>query len=231
MENQKQKKSVGTVLLVILLLIVTIASLILATYAWAKYTSSDTATASADVAKWNVTFSAEDNNKIVKKYDHVVEDKLAPGTSGSFDIGLNINDTEVDVDYVIDITGVTDKPQHLNFYRDESHKDKIVLDSKNAGQVKQGTITKKTAEETTVTIYWDWPYEDENLKETLESTKSALDAKMNEEHTAEQQAYDNAVQAIAAYDKIDTDEGKTAKNMAVSLQVTATQTEPVSSGN
>ena len=36
---EKQKKSVGTIALVVLLLIVTIASLVLATYAWSTYTS------------------------------------------------------------------------------------------------------------------------------------------------------------------------------------------------
>ena len=52
---EKQKKSVGTTLLVILLLIVTIAALVLATYAWAKYTEKVAEnTASVQVAKWNV---------------------------------------------------------------------------------------------------------------------------------------------------------------------------------
>ena len=52
MENNK--KSVGKTVLIVALLIVTIAALVLATYAWAKYTSTTDGTATAQVAKWNV---------------------------------------------------------------------------------------------------------------------------------------------------------------------------------
>lgn len=102
MENQKQKKSVGTIALVVLLLIVTIASLILATYAWAKYTSKTTGTAQAEVAKWDVTFSDVDTN-FVGTYTHITDTKIAPGSSGTFDITVNPGTTETCFNYVIKI--------------------------------------------------------------------------------------------------------------------------------
>ena len=105
MENQKQKKSAGTIALVVLLLIVTIASLVLATYAWAKYTSKESSTAEAPVAKWNVTFTPA-NDTFVGTYSHVVTNKIAPGTSGTFDIAVNPNDTEVCFNYTIKIDNV-----------------------------------------------------------------------------------------------------------------------------
>lgn len=101
MDNQKQKKSVGTILLVILLLIVTIASLILATYAWAKYTTTTgPVETTATVAKWNVEFQPE-NESFTGTYDHVVEGKIAPGTSGTFSVTAKPNDTEVCFTYTI----------------------------------------------------------------------------------------------------------------------------------
>ena len=102
MENQKQKKSVGTIALVVLLLIVTIASLVLATYAWAKYTSKTSDNATAEVAKWDVTFD-QDKSKMFATFQHVTPSRIAPGTNGSFDIEVKPNDTEVCFDYTINI--------------------------------------------------------------------------------------------------------------------------------
>jgi hypothetical protein len=102
MENQKQKKSVGTIALVVLLLIVTIASLVLATYAWAKYTSKTSGTAQAEVAKWDVTFSNVDSD-FTGTYTHIAAGNIAPGASGTFDITVNPGATETCFDYVIKI--------------------------------------------------------------------------------------------------------------------------------
>lgn len=104
MEN-KQKKSVGTIALVILLLIVTIVSIVLATYAWAKYTTTESSNATATVAKWNVDFT-QGNNTFTGTYSHVVEGKIAPGTSGSFTVTPVPGDTEVCFDYTIKIDKV-----------------------------------------------------------------------------------------------------------------------------
>ena len=105
MENQKQKKSVGTIALVVLLLIVTIASLVLATWAWAKYTSKESSSAEATVAKWNVDFTP-DNSTFVGHYNHVVDTKIAPGTEGTFNITVVPNNTEVCFNYTIKIDSV-----------------------------------------------------------------------------------------------------------------------------
>ena len=106
MENQKQKKSVGTIALVVLLLIVTIASLILATWAWAKYTSKTSDNATAEVAKWDVTFD-QNNAQMFKTFEHVTATRIAPGTNGSFDIQVIPNDTEVCFNYAINIDSLT----------------------------------------------------------------------------------------------------------------------------
>ena len=97
---EKQKKSVGTIALVILLLIVTIVSLVLATYAWAKYTTTNTSNASANVAKWNVAFTPGNNN-FTGSYTHVSTGKIAPGTSGTFTVEVVPGTTEVCFDYTI----------------------------------------------------------------------------------------------------------------------------------
>lgn len=119
MENQKQKKSVGTIALVVLLLIVTIASLILATYAWAKYSRSETGTATAPVAKWDVDISSS-KTSFVGHYNHVVDTKIAPGTEGQFDVSIALGDTEVCVAYQVLLDSITftgvDSIGHLKFF-------------------------------------------------------------------------------------------------------------------
>jgi len=105
MDNQKQKRSAGTIALVVLLLIVTIASLVLATYAWAKYSRRESGSATANVARWNVDISS-DGSAFTQQYTHVVNGKIAPGTQGSFDVSIALNDTEVCVAYQVLLNGV-----------------------------------------------------------------------------------------------------------------------------
>lgn len=167
---EKQNKSIGKTVLVVLLLIVTIVSLILATYAWAKYTSNTDGTATAQVAKWNVTVSA-DTTKFQQTYQHVLADRIAPGTVGQLDATVNIGtDTEVDVDYKIYIEDVTVEyadgstegtptiPTNMIFKDSESN----VIEHAN---LKKGTeiasgrvVAKAGKSDVTTALTWEWPY-------------------------------------------------------------------------
>ena len=88
---EKQNKSVGKTILIVALLLVTIAALVLATYAWAKYTSSEQGTATATVAKWDVSFD-KGTSVFSKTFTNVKTERLAPGTDGKFDLTITSND-------------------------------------------------------------------------------------------------------------------------------------------
>lgn len=151
MENKK--KNTGAIALVVLLLIVTIASLVLATYAWAKYTTTTSGETTAVVAKWNVSGSSSDLTWS-KTFTHVVAERLAPGTNGTIPVEFGINDTEVDVDYVITLVSATNKPTNLKFYTDSTKTKEIsVGGTAYSGQIAHG------GEKFTGAIYWDWPYQ------------------------------------------------------------------------
>lgn len=151
---EKQKKSKNTTALVILLLLVTLASVILATYAWAKYTSSIEGTATtAVVAKWDVNGSSSDLTWS-KEFTHVVPEKLAPGTNGTIPVTFGIGDTEVDVNYTITLVSAENKPTNLKFYTDSNKTKEITIGE----EAYTGTITVG-GEDFTGGIYWDWPYE------------------------------------------------------------------------
>ncbi len=127
-------KSTGTTALIVLLLLVTIAALILATYAWAKYTSTQTGNATATVAKWDVSFTPG-NDSFTGDYSHVVDGKIAPGTSGTFDVTVDPGSTEVCFDYSIEITDV----EFLNGSSDTPLADSTVLKERSAAE--GGNIT------------------------------------------------------------------------------------------
>ena len=240
MENQKQKKSVGTVLLVILLLIVTIASLILATYAWAKYTTQTEGTATAQVAKWNVGVNFE-NKDFEETYDHILDGRLAPGSSGSFDIKINPGQTEVDFDYEIMLvkTSSTDGnvPEHLHFYIiDTTTGNSITLQKRTANEIGVGSnyseqpeavkeylkarvdmTDQKNTDELTKTIYWEWPYENPDPSSEQGDSKGVDEAQNN---------LTDGPNGIPDYDDQDTLDGIKAGTVKVEFKVTATQVDP-----
>lgn len=205
---EKQNKSIGKTVLVVLLLIVTIVSLILATYAWAKYTSTENGSATATVAKWDVSLTADDT-EFVKEYTHVVKDLIAPGTSGKIDVTVAAGNTEVDFDYEIALLTATPKPKHLKFYSDEECTTELVIGDSTDGVIKgnvkvvadDGTKLSTPVVTGTSTIYWKWVYSYADY--------TGADKEATEE----------------AYDQQDVTDS-TLGDMAVTFKMTATQVKP-----
>ncbi len=192
MENQKKSK--GMTALVVLLLIVTIAALILATYAWAKYTSSGNGTAVANIAKWNVTFN-ETSDVVITTQTHVVTGKIAPGSKGTFAIQPNANDTEVCFTYEVKVTAVdlvdgsgnvvTTVGDNVSVAGFASH---IVLrEGSSSGTVMtvnstalngaynlDGHNNATGATTDTTTIYWEWKYEDDPQTDAYDELDTAV---------------------------------------------------------
>lgn len=217
---EKQKKSVGTTLLVILLLIVTIAALVMATYAWAKYTEKVAEnTSNVTVAKWNVTATVNGTAQYTKEFTHVVPTKMAPGTSGVIPVDVALNATEVCVRYDIYLDNVTNKPTNAKFYEatrsGEGTQQSPYVYAKTGNELVYGNgavsstpavtgyleltndNTVNSNAKSTKYIMWEWPYE----------TGSTAEEK-------------------AANDAIDTTDGKAAATMSVSVRVVATQVDP-----
>lgn len=241
MENKKN--SAGTIALVVLLLIVTIASLVLATFAWAKYTTTvDNGTAQANVAKWNVTLDAN-NKSITGTFNHVVSGNIAPGTEGEFDIVIDPTGTEVCFRYDIylkDLTlegsGVTaaDLNKHIKFFQTRAgdgsstpytYSNELVLDdatSKITGTIDcTGTnhntgnaAHNATTSARTLKVYWVWPYD-------------AADATAKNSTSYNTAITSNSV----AYDELDTNIGKGISTMTVKYSTTATQIDPATAIN
>lgn len=216
MENNK-KKSTGTVALIVLLLIITIVALVFATYAWAKYTEKSTGTASANVAKWNVTLD-NTTKDFAGSHTHVVTEKIAPGTKGSFNIQIDPGTSEVCIAYQIKLTGVSfagandSTIKHLKFFSDEAHTKEVKFDGTVNSDL-TGTIDLTsdnarpyTQSPVTETIYWIWPYDFEEANSIA--------------------AYNDIDANAEAYDQEDNKAGKDVTSMSVTYEVRAWQVDP-----
>lgn len=204
--NNKQTKSNGKTALIVFLLLVTIVAVILATYAWAKYTETFDGEATAQVAKWNV--SAEKGTTMFSKtFDHVIDDRMAPGTNGSLTSSLDVTGTEVDVAYTVTLVSVEPVgegviPENLVLKSADGtviYKNKAIVSGTN-GEIATGTIPAgSTGEAAKVTkaLNWEWPYE----TGTTDEEKKANNAQ-------------------------DTADGKKAGSLKVTYRIDAVQVEP-----
>ena len=226
---QTKRRNSGLFALIALLLIITIVASGIGIYAWAKYTSLQSGNATAQVAKWNFNLSLKSgatsvtgNNSLNladtldQEATHVLDGKIAPGTSGTFDIEIDTRGTEVAMFYDVTI-GMSNCPRNITFSKkgpgesgftvisaaktgDESERARTVNFSK---YLTLNDVTTANTNETKFveTIKWDWPYE-----------LTGNDPATNQPYTTEQKT---------AYDLRDNaDQGRT-----VTLNITATGTE------
>ena len=150
--------------IIILIALLLITAIAFSMYAYAKYKTTLKGNGTAQVAKWSFKVNGQtqtipdiDLATTMKKVNNVAENKIAPGTEGSFDLNLDATGSEVAVDYNIKLA-ITEKPTNLKFYLDNTYETEIAetegtLDV--SGSIPLETINKPI----TKTIYWKWPYQ------------------------------------------------------------------------
>lgn len=183
--NQPKKKNAGLTALIALLLIVTTVASCIGIYAWARYISSRDGNATAPVAKWNFNVNLKrGDNRVALSSEaidlattqteastHVANGKIAPGTSGQFQIEIDSSNTEVDFEYEVTIA-LVNCPRNITFKRVDTAGTETTLSAGGAENTltRSGLTFKKhvtNSENQTngvrlETIKWDWPYSDEN---------------------------------------------------------------------
>lgn len=132
---------------------------------YAKYTEKVEKSASASVAEW----SFADDNTIQDQYKFAVSEtydastlvnnKIAPGTKGNFEIKLVNTNTDTAVGFEILFANMANKPTNFHLYRttDGSQKGaEVKLDG--TGKV-TGKLAAKDATGLTAKFIWEWAYE------------------------------------------------------------------------
>lgn len=194
--------------LIVALLFVTVLSGIVVYNTTAKYRTAITQNGTVTVAKWNF---AGDNDNQTHTYNiniantahtsTLVGGKIAPGTSGSFNIALS-NTSEVGVNVTVAIGTVTASnsgvvPAGFKFYSDSEFSHEITPGSYSL----TGKMAAKTGENAetlpTKTIYWRWQYETGNV-----------------------------TSGVAEGDSADTTAGEAGSTLTIPVTITGTQVEP-----
>lgn len=122
----------------------------------------------------NLNFTSIDLAETIDK-DTLVYEKIAPGTSGSFNILLDFNQN---LKYKIEFNSVNEKPHNLNFKASKSGK---VLGESNTLEELSEKLTGyiNQNEKIDITINWYWNFENEqDLENTdIQDTKDSENIK------------------------------------------------------
>ena len=154
---KKNKK----ILFVILILLAIILSFI-GGKTFSKYMSQVQGSGTAEIANWvfkvNGTEDLVQSVDLLSTYNNetLIDNKVAPGTSGSFNIIIDATGSEVGVDYKVKFLNETEKPQNLIFiYNDNEYATIQELQEDLSGTINADEDNKTR----TITINWKWQYE------------------------------------------------------------------------
>lgn len=130
--------------------------------AYAKYISQVRGNGIAEIATWSFKVNGQKEQvqeiKLVSTYNSetLVNNKIAPGTSGSFNIIVDATGSEVGIKYNIKFAEESNKPQNLKFIYGGKEYDSI----KQLGDELSGTIAANEEDKTrTINVQWKWNYE------------------------------------------------------------------------
>lgn len=171
MKNNKLAKFMALVLLVTLLAVILVSG------TYAKYTTAVSAKDTATVARWNITLNGEDISKGTQKTfklglfdtindtDFTSEDsdvtagKIAPGTTGKFEIAKLINNSDVNAQYKITYS-IDNNNIPLEFSKDKNAADSEWKSLSEFSMNDFVALAKDSTEGvSTGTIYWRWKFE------------------------------------------------------------------------
>ncbi len=172
----KKKKVLITLALLAIILLAFIGG-----QAYAKYVSEVRGEGVAQVATWNFKVNGQSeqveeiNLASTCNNETLVNNKIAPGTSGSFDIKVDATGSEVGINYNIAFTEEESKPQNLKFKYNDIEYNSI----KDLEKDLSGTINANDEDKVrTLNIGWKWDYEtgsnpEEISKNDLVDTQNA----------------------------------------------------------
>ena len=157
-----------------IVLMCTLVTACFASSTFAKYTSSQTATATGKVAKWYVKYNGKDLSatnpgiefdlfkaaNIQHHHTNDVPEKIAPGTNGTLSFDGIRNDSDVDAQVVIKITSVTTNGVPIVIKQGDT----VIVDKdgtiKNDGIIYDNTVNANSDGSAVTGLTWTWIFED-----------------------------------------------------------------------
>lgn len=166
-------------ILTVLIIVVISAISFFIGLAFNKYNTSIKGEGLAEIATWN--FKVNGKKEEIQSIDlastinsqTILDSKLAPGTSGSFDIIIDATDTQVGIKYNIISIEETNKPHNLKFiYEEKEYNSLSELQEKLSGTINANDKNKVRI----LKILWKWNYETGTTVEEINSN-NLLDTK------------------------------------------------------
>ena len=152
-------------ILIILAIISAIVVSFIGGQSFAKYISEVKGHGVAEVASWSFKVNGQEEQtqtiQLTSTYDSktLVNNKIAPGTKGSFNIIIDANGSDVGINYTVKIANEKNKPNNLKFiYEDVEYNTITELEKVLSGTINADDKNK----ERTLTINWIWQYETGN---------------------------------------------------------------------
>ena len=154
------KKSIKIVLLLVALSAILLS--FIGGQAYAKYMSKVTGKGTADIASWS--FKVNENEEKMQTISlksktnnsTLLNNKIAPGTEGEFQIKLDATGSDVGINYIVKFENETHKPTNLKFMYDGKTYNSLSELQKDL----TGVINADEQEKTKVlTVGWSWKYE------------------------------------------------------------------------
>ena len=116
----------------------------------------------AQVATWNFKVNGQEEQvqtiNLQSAYNNatLIENKIAPGTNGNFEIVVDATGSDVGINYTIDFRNEQNKPTNLKFIYNNKEYNSIT----ELTQVLSGTIdSDEENKRKTFPIQWNWEYE------------------------------------------------------------------------
>ena len=161
--KSKTKKIIGIVCAILLIVLLQAIGI-----TYAKYIASESGSGHAEVAKWafQIVKDGQETKTInlastVDK-ETLIDGKIAPGTSGTFEIAVDGKGSEVDLDYTIEFANEKNKPNNLTFlYKGKNYTS--LSEIKINGKIENYKENKVKNE----TITWKWDYETGKTQEEI----------------------------------------------------------------
>lgn len=141
-------------------------------HAYAKYMSRVSGKGTAEIASWS--FKVNDNAEKMKSIslkstinnETLINNKIAPGTEGNFQIKLDATGSDVGINYNIKFENETQKPTNLKF----TYNGKTYNSLAELGEALSGVINANGEDKTkTLSINWNWKYETGSTKNEISS--------------------------------------------------------------
>ena len=149
-------------IIVIVAILLAIVISFLGGQTFSKYITEVKGTGSAQVAMWSFKVYGDNeqtqNVKLASTVDDntLVDNKIAPGTKGSFSIKIDGEGSDVGINYNIKVQNETQKPANL-FY---TYQGKTYTDLNEFALTASGTINADDSNKVKeILVNWEWPYQ------------------------------------------------------------------------